>query len=351
MKTKILLKLIILFATQLTSGQILYSENFDNLTIGNVGTDFTATIPGKGGLYTFAYNNSLGSNNDFQIIGESGKGNIATIKESEIQSGRLIEKRDLNVFWQNRIYGNDILKFSFEIFTGEITSVNNSSNSHHIAIYSKYRLLANFWFMGNTKEITIGYYNFSHTSPFFSDSAAGFGTKVYLPADSWVTLEIYIDYTKNKIYFGIPSMNLMSEYESIYKLSLIDSTINDETLTNEGPTHIVFSNIASHYYNSTLKFKIDNINMSAINNAPTADIKDFISDKFNLYPNPAKNIINITNNENLGIELIKIYDTKGKLINTKTFSREPNVQLDISNYAVGTYLLQISTTNGTAIKK
>lgn len=129
MKTKILLKLIILFATQLTSGQILYSENFDNLTIGNVGTDFTATIPGKGGLYTFAYNNSLGSNNDFQIIRESGKGNIATIKESEIQSGRLIEKRDLNTFWQNRVYGNDILKFSFEIFTGEVTLANNSSNS------------------------------------------------------------------------------------------------------------------------------------------------------------------------------------------------------------------------------
>lgn len=203
--------------------------------------------------------------------------------------------------------------------------------------------------MGNTKEITIGYNDEMGANPFFLYPFPG--NKVYLPADSWVTLEIYIDYTTNKIYFGIPSMNLMSEYESIYKLSLIDSTINDEILTNEEPTHIVFSNIASHYYNSTLKFKIDNINMSAINNAPTADIKDYISDKFNLYPNPAKDILNITNNENLGIELIKIYNTNGKLINIKMFNKEPNVQLDISNYTTGTYLLHISSTKGTAIKK
>jgi len=340
MKTKILLKLIILFATQLTSGQILYSENFDNLTIGNVGNDFTGTTLGKGGWYTYEHHNPNGNNNSFQITNEVAKGKIITINETDLGYGRTIEKKELSTSWKNRSLGNDILKYSFEIFTGQNISLPSSDNNiQYITISSKHRPLGNFWVLGNTKEVTIGGFNNSHTNSFYS--APYSQNKVYLPANSWVTLEIYVDYTTNKIYFGIPSLNLMVRYDAMNQLSpQID-----------GPEKISFVNIGSHNLAGTIKIKIDNINMSAINNAPTADIKNLISDKFNLYPNPAKNIINITNNENLGIELIKIYDTKGKLINTKTFSREPNVQLDISNYAVGTYLLHILTTNGTAIKK
>lgn len=340
MKTKLLLISIILFATQLTSGQVLYSENFDNLALGNVGNDFTGTIPGKGGWYTYERTNPNGNNNSFQIINEQGKGKILNIYETDLGYGRTIEKKELSKVWKNRSLGNDILKYSFEIFTGQnISNQNSDNNNQYITIESRFRNLAHFIFVGNTKEITIGGFNNNHINSFYSDPYPE--NKVYLPANSWITLEIYVDYTTDKIYFGIASLNLMVRYDLMIQISpQIDE-----------PSKITFTSIGSHNLAGNLKIKIDNINISAIKNAPTASTENFISNKFNIYPNPAKDIVNITNSENLGVEIIKIYDTNGKLINTKMFNKESNVQLDISNYAVGTYLLHISTTNGTAVKK
>ena len=69
MRTSILFILTILCTTQLTYAQVLYSENFNNLTSGNVGTDDTGTIPGKGGWYTTSHNYTTPNigNNDFKI--------------------------------------------------------------------------------------------------------------------------------------------------------------------------------------------------------------------------------------------------------------------------------------------
>ena len=97
-------------------------------------------------------------------------------------------------------------------------------------------------------------------------------------------------------------------------------------------------------------YKYDNFVISAINTVPLST-QDFISEKFNLYPNPAKNVVNITNTENIEIEKITVFDVNGKLIDTKILGKESNVTLDVSNYAAGTYLLHIETNEGTAVKK
>lgn len=89
MKTNIFFILTVLFATQLTSAQVLYSENFNNLTLGNVGTDDTGTVAGQGGWYTKSNTNSAPyvGNNDFKIIAEPGRGNILEVIGPAVQSG------------------------------------------------------------------------------------------------------------------------------------------------------------------------------------------------------------------------------------------------------------------------
>ncbi len=97
-------------------------------------------------------------------------------------------------------------------------------------------------------------------------------------------------------------------------------------------------------------YKYDNLVISAVNTIPLST-QDFISDKFNLYPNPAKNIVNITNTENIEVERITVFDVNGKLIYTKMYTNESTIQLDVSTLAAGTYLLHIDTTEGMVIKK
>lgn len=49
---KLLLVLTVLFTVQLTSAQILLNDNFDNYTLGNLGTDVTGVVPGQGNWLT-----------------------------------------------------------------------------------------------------------------------------------------------------------------------------------------------------------------------------------------------------------------------------------------------------------
>ena len=76
-----------------------------------------------------------------------------------------------------------------------------------------------------------------------------------------------------------------------------------------------------------------------------------LATKFNLYPNPATNVVNITNTDNLFVEKATVYDIAGKEIKNQTFTNETNIQLNVENLASGTYLLHLQTNEGTAVKK
>ena len=51
MKRKLLIALTVLLFTPLINAQVLFTENFENYTLGNLGTDPTGVIPGQGGWF------------------------------------------------------------------------------------------------------------------------------------------------------------------------------------------------------------------------------------------------------------------------------------------------------------
>jgi len=77
MKLKLLHITIAFLVAHFATAQVLYTENFNNLSVGNVGTDITGTIPGQGGWYTKSYNSSSGATSNFFLI------------ENEINKGKL----------------------------------------------------------------------------------------------------------------------------------------------------------------------------------------------------------------------------------------------------------------------
>lgn len=77
--------------------------------------------------------------------------------------------------------------------------------------------------------------------------------------------------------------------------------------------------------------------------------KEFIDDNtFNIYPNPAHNLINIQNSSNNNINFIHLMDTSGKIIKTYKDDLE---HLDVSSVSSGNYLLFIQTSKQKIVKK
>ena len=101
--------------------------------------------------------------------------------------------------------------------------------------------------------------------------------------------------------------------------------------------------------------KYDNIKITGLKVVPPNIIalstNEQLAQKFNVFPNPATNIVNITNNENMSVKQVEIYDVTGKLINTQNFNNETEIQLNVETFSSGTYILHLQTNEGTAIKK
>jgi len=352
--------LLYLTATFLTAhfadAQVLYTEDFNNLSVGNVGTDITGQTLGQGGWYTLgAVNtgNNIVTNTDFQIVPENTKGNILTIKETSntVQTvARWVYRSDIETFWNQRTPGNDILKLSFDLYTG--TPIGGASNIIRDYIYFTYGqhslyLFCNFYFNATTK--TLRFHRHAKNDSIVRDAGRLNGYfDLILPTDSWVTVELYIDYSSNKYYVSVPSLSHTVAFDFVFPMILTDP-VNEEDPVNGTPQRLYFLSNLLKNANSVIKY--DNINISATNVTPTVSVNTFTSGKFNLYPNPVTDIVTITNSENIAIEEITVYDVTGKKIKTKKYGNENNIQLNLSDLAMGTYFLHIKTNQGTAVKK
>lgn len=356
MKTKIVYIITSLLTVQLSTSQVLYNENFDNYPIGNIGSDVTGVTPGIGGWYIKSINGPfLGVVTpplaiDYQIVTQVNKGNIAQIagmyNQGEWQ--RFLFRTDLNTYWKNRTVGNNILKMSFEIFTGD--DGDGIDTSFNMQLLSKEGALLTYTY--SVYNSLIGGLVNSNRNDFNIKVVPSFvlnGKTLKLPVDSWVTLECYIDYTNSKIYFSIPSLNYTIVQNVKYALQLADSEYDDSPV--ELRFYLTKRNLSSSAF--AYSPKIDNINISAQNTAPTVtvSVNEVLSNSFNLYPNPANNVVNITNNQNMFVKEVAVYDVTGKLINTQSFNEQAEILLNVEHLASGTYLLHLQTNEGTAVKK
>ncbi len=338
------------------NAQVLWSETFDTYPVGNVGTDITGTVPGYGDWYTEIVNGN-GTFADFKIIKEPNKGNVLNIIEANPSSRqKRVYKRDLDFYWNKRTPGNNILKVSFDMYTGDQASYDSNIvlENNVILIRSKHGALAGFDFQGDTKSL-LGLRTNSRPIQYGGlPTAVGYSNGfLVLNTNSWVTLELYIDYDTSKIYFGIPHLGLMRVYDSLFLLSLKNSTPTEDPNINDAPYEIwIYAAQRTTAKTTNInKVKYDNFNISAVNMAPTVAIKEILPEKFNLYPNPVTNIVNITNSENMVVQQVSIYDISGKQVSSKDFDSSQEMQLNVELLSSGTYMLHIQSDSGTAVKK
>lgn len=338
--------------TQTTYAQLLYSETFDNYSVGNISNNNNGTLPGKGNWYTY-YEGTF--TNDAEIIPELGKGNVLKFPNySSNLGGCVVFRNDLLSYWQQRQTGNDILKVSFDLYTGDAGNFMGGAHSNSVSVdivnKDNVHIIGYTFIASNNLHCIRPCHAASRNNPtypytVFRNTYHYLITKdLKLPINQWITLEFYVDYLNNKLYFGIPSMGYMIVRDSRLQLGLGNEGYDDS------PNKIILSNGGGNFTKDYFP-KFDNINISATNTKPTVGLNDFISKNFNLYPNPVTDYITINNSESIGIEKIIVTDIHGKKVKNFYFNNENEVQLNLKDLTGGTYLLQIESKQGIGIKK
>jgi len=76
----------------------------------------------------------------------------------------------------------------------------------------------------------------------------------------------------------------------------------------------------------------------------------FVASKLSVYPNPATNVVNISNDINAIITAVEMTDLNGRVVKTQNVNAT-NGQIAIGDLSAGMYMMKIKTDQGTAVKK
>lgn len=318
-----ILPIIAFFSTQNLKAQLLFNEDFDSYPAGDLNTDYTGATAGQGGWTV----SGTGSGTAI-VTPEVGRGNVITISSNSTTPGQALgfyEKTGvINTLWNNRSTGNNVLKLEYEISgTGTYASGGGIVSQGSTLIYIGFlpvvqRIDAAYWESTAIKTKTLKNFN---VTPY--------------PDNTWVKVEMFIDYNDNMVYFYSPSLNTQ-----------LAGVISHNRIPEE-------LDFYTNNLNSPKVVKFDNIKLSAIQSLPPyiLSVNDQLAAKFNMYPNPATNVVNITNSENMLVNQVTVYDIAGKQLSTQAFNNENEIQLNVENLTSGTYMLHLQTEEGTAVKK
>lgn len=145
--------------------------------------------------------------------------------------------------------------------------------------------------------------------------------------------------------------------------SSFDFTANSANATQhiwdfgDGSPRVTGTNVTHTYQNHglyTVTLTVKNDCGDSINYSQSVQTTSVASSNFNqdirLYPNPVDHYLKIESKD-AKIQGIKIYNTLGALVHTKTYNNENNVTLNLQGYSDGIYQLHIETSQGTLIQK
>jgi hypothetical protein len=341
---KLLLSLLILSAIN-SNGQVLLSEDFNALNVGNVGTDITGATAGQGGWSQFASNGTAPTtstnmaNSNFQIVASGNSSNGLQLEGPNGDKGsRYMWKSGLGTLWTGRTYGNNIIEVEVDINPGAGTTT--SRNTFGVYIYNAAgdRILAGFTVRPATRELFIVAYstptgqavgNYSYTL------AAAPG--IQLPASTFSRIGISYNKTSGQVIIkgpGIAAAGLTLAGSSAGvdpdEVDFISFSGHTTTVVNTSSTTAVMDNFTVKASATDTLLSFDNVNNTV---------------NVSLYPNPATDVLNVSGVEN--VTSLVINDINGRTIKTVN-----NItSINVSDLNAGVYFINITTENGNVTKK
>lgn len=80
-------------------------------------------------------------------------------------------------------------------------------------------------------------------------------------------------------------------------------------------------------------------------------INEQVAAKLSVYPNPSKNVVNVSNSDNILINAVTVTDINGRTVKSAKYDNVSNLEINIGDLASGMYMMAIASDNGIAIKK
>ncbi len=114
--------LIIYLITHYNSNaQILFNESFDNYSSGHLNPDYTGSTIGQGGWFFEIAGGLTTTNMTAMVTPETGRGNVLslTTNGSTTGEGLNLHKKGIDILWNNRTVGNNVIKLEYEIYGEE----------------------------------------------------------------------------------------------------------------------------------------------------------------------------------------------------------------------------------------
>lgn len=83
----------------------------------------------------------------------------------------------------------------------------------------------------------------------------------------------------------------------------------------------------------------------------SASVDSALAGSFSVYPNPATDVLNISNSINAEINAITITDLNGRTVKQITANGSVDSQINISDLNAGVYFVNINSNEGSLTKK
>ncbi|WP_396199378.1 T9SS type A sorting domain-containing protein [Flavobacterium sp.] len=343
MKKSLLYLCTALGAFSFANAQEFFYDNYNTLTVGNIGTNLAGTVLGQGGYYT--YGGTGATNATFQVVSDTPtQGNVVQMTGSATATGTWYLFKDITAGWAARTTGNNILNVEFDIFTGGATT---SKNTARVYIFNSdgSTVLGGLSLNLETKAISgIAYYdpNNGGVNPIgtYSFNLGASNAVINLTASSWVRLGLSYDTVTKDVVWKGPG----------FWVGVTGATPATGTTA---PSEIDYLHTAGTGNTVSATSKFDNLMVRANATENLLGNSSFNTTKavFSIvYPNPVTDFASISLVDTT-INAITVMDINGRIVKSGNSNELATAKIDLSDLTAGIYLMKIETDNGVSTEK
>jgi hypothetical protein len=342
MKKSLLYLCTALGAFSFANAQEFFYDNYNTLTVGNIGTDVAGTGLGQGGYYTFG---TGAANTNFQIVADTpAQGNVIQMTGSATATGTWFLFKNFSAAWAARTSGNNVLNLEFDIFTGAATT---SKNTARVYIYNSdgSTVLGGLSFNLETKALSgIAYYdpNNGGVNPVgtYSFNLGASNAVVNLAASSWVRLGLSYNTVTREVVWKGPG----------FYVGVTGATPATGTTA---PREVDYLHTAGTGNTVSATSKFDNLMVRANSTENLLGNSSFNSTTAvfsNIYPNPVTDFASISLID-ATINAITIMDINGRVVKSGNSNELASAKIDLSDLTAGIYIMKIETDKGVSTEK
>lgn len=329
--------------------QVLLSENFNTLTVGNVSDNITGAAPGQGDYFFFSSNGTAPTTStnaavtNAQIVSVNAGDLALSLEGPDGDKGsRFMWQDGFPAIWATRTSGNNIIELEVDINPGDGTSTSRNTFGVYIFNAAGDRVLGGFVVRAATRELFLVAYSTPAGNPVgnynYSLAAA---PGIQLPANTVSRIGVSYNVTTRQVLIKGPGIAAAGV-----------GVVGSSTATDPAEIDFVsFSGNTTAAPNSeSTTMVMDNLVVRASNTDTLLNTTEIASEgTLTVFPNPSSDVFNV--NSPSAFTSYTITDINGRVVKTASMEAATQAQINVVDLAPGAYILNIVSENGSASHK